>query len=103
MRSASTKAWVPAAQAATDAITGPVMPKVMETWQAPMFGANIGMKKGLTRFGPRLWWTRTSRVSVWIPPPPVLIITPTRSLLLWSMVRPASSIASRAAATANCE
>ena len=50
---ASPRAWPPVAQAETVAKLGPVMPKLMAIWPAPMLGMPIGMRNGLIRSGPR--------------------------------------------------
>ncbi len=100
-RWASTKAWTPAAQAATEVMTGPRIPFWMLIWQAAMEGDIIGTMNGLTRAGPfasRVSWPNATSP---MPPPPVFMTTATSSRL-WSLIASAaSSSAWRAAATAN--
>ena len=50
---ASPRAWPPVAQADTVVKFGPVIPKLIAIWPAPMFGMPIGMRNGLIRSGPR--------------------------------------------------
>ena len=83
-------------------MTGPRAPVSIETWQALMFGIIIGTNSGLTRSGPLCSSTSVSSCTLTTPPPPVFITTPTRSAFVSSIVRPASSSACLAAATANC-
>src|SRR5690606_3063593 len=102
MCTASTNAWTPAAQAATEVTVGPWILNCIATWLDAMFGANSGIRNGLTRFGPLSRRTLTSCSIVGIPPPPVLTITPTRSVFSPVTSNFACSRASRVAATANC-
>ena len=51
-RCASTNACTPAAQAATEVMTGPVIPFWMLIWHAAIDGDIIGTVNGLTRSGP---------------------------------------------------
>ena len=51
-RLASTKANMPAAQAATEVIVGPREPSCIATWQEAMLGAIAGTVIGPTRSGP---------------------------------------------------
>ena len=67
------------AQAETVVKFGPVMPKLIATWPAPMFGMPIGMRNGLIRSGPRRAFVENPSISVPTPPSPVPRITPVRS------------------------
>ena len=100
-RCASTKACTPAAQAATEVMTGPVIPFWMLIWQAAIDGDIIGTVNGLTRSGPFVISVTSPCVTSSRPPPPVLTTTATSSRLCSPIASPASSIAWRAAATAS--
>ena len=56
-RFASTKAKMPAAQAATDVMVGPCVPSCIATWAEAMLGAIAGTVIGPTRAGP--FWRST--------------------------------------------
>ena len=100
-RWASTKACTPAAHAATEVMTGPVIPFWMLIWQAAIDGDIIGTMNGLTRSGPFVMSVTSPPATSWRPPPPVFMTTATSSRLCGPISRPASSIAWRAAATAS--
>ena len=105
-RSASWKARTPVAQAAAWVIAAPVRPYFMLTMQAPMLGLRAGMANALTKRPPFSRKASLPIVTCSIPPPPVLMTVATRSRRSashsWMLARPASSMASVAAATANC-
>jgi len=94
------------AQAAAWVIAAPVSPYFMLTMQAPMLGLSAGMAKGLTKRPPFSRKASAPMVTCSMPPPPVLITVATRSRRSGSQLamsaRPACSMASVAAATANC-
>ena len=92
---ASTKACTPAAHAATEVMTGPVIPFWMLIWQAAIDGDIIGTMKGLTRSGPFVMSVISPPSTSWRPPPPVFMTTATSSRLCGPISRPASSIAWR--------
>ena len=99
-RAPSPTAWPPAAQAVVMQAFGPVKPKAMATWPAAAFGMSCGTMNGLTRSGPfsrkiLCWISRLER-----PPIPVENMTAVRAGSTWGS--PASSHASREAATAKC-
>ena len=95
---------MPAAQAATEVMVGPRMPRLMATWQEAIFGAMAGTVKGPDP-GRTLLQENGLAIGdgVLTPPPPVFMITAVSSRLLSSITRPACSAAWRAAATANWE
>jgi hypothetical protein len=102
-RLASTKAKMPAAQAATDVMVGPRTPRLIATWHDAMFGAIAGTVNGTTRAAPFSRYTFSPSAITSTPPPPVFM-TIAMSLRFASVIgRPESSTACRAAATANCE
>ena len=99
---ASPMAWPPVAQADETAKFGPRAPVDIAIWPAPMLGMPIGMKKGLSRSGPRSMLVMMLVTSVSTPPRPVPMITPVPSASSPSSRsgRAAWSIASRAATRA---
>ena len=72
-------AWPPVAHADTVVKFGPVMPKLIAIWPAPVFGMPIGTRNGLMRSGPRSTFAVMPSTSVPTPPRPVPRITPVRS------------------------
>ncbi len=103
MRLASTKANMPAAQAATDVTVGPLMPRLIATWQDAMFGAYAGTVKMPTRLAPFSRYVFSPSAMMSTPPPPVFMAMAMLSRFESSIVRPLSSTACFAAATANWE
>ena len=100
---ASPMPWLPAAHAVITVEVYPLRPKSRLTFAAAMFGSIIGMKNGLTRMPPRLTSVREFASVSGKPPLPLPITTPMRSSSSADRLRPASSMASAAAATAVCE
>ena len=95
-------ALFPEAQAVTSASTGPMRPKLMETWPAAMLAIIIGAAKGFTLVGPLVSMRCTVSSMVLMPPMPVPMMVPTRSGFSVLISSLASSTAILAAATANC-
>jgi len=94
--------WVPVAHAVTAVVFGPLAPYRMEIWPLAMLAIIIGMKKGLTRRGPRS--SRMLYCSSQLPRPPMPepTMTPVRSGSAFSPMRmPASRRAIPPAATPN--
>ena len=97
--SESPSACAPVAHAVTTVEFGPFAPVIMEIWPDAISAIIIGMRNGEILDGPlstnTLHWS--SRVRS--PPMPLPTRTPTRSAFAGVIFSPASSIASRAAAT----
>jgi len=98
---ASPMAFVPEAQAVARDMFGPRAPTRMAMLPAAPSEIIIGMRKGLTRSGPR--WRRISYCStrVVMPPMPEPIKIPTRLRLTSSMIKPDCARASSVATVAN--
>ncbi len=96
----SPTACAPAAQAVANDRFGPLAPKRIEIIPGAMLPIIMGMKKGLTLRGPFAWMLRMVSSMNRRPPSPQPVTTPMRGPLSAVMISPASSSASRVAATA---
>ena len=96
---ASPMPWLPEAHAVTTHEAGPRRPSCIETCPADMFTIAIGTISGEARSAPRSSRARWLSSKAALPPLPVAMTVPARSPSS-SIVRSASSSASRAAATA---
>ena len=99
-RAAYVRACVPAAQAVQIVSAGPRNPNRIDTAAPDALAIIIGTRNGETRRSPLSIRMCSCSSSVWMPPTPVPKIVPIRAGSAVSS--PACSIASIAAATANC-
>ncbi len=99
-RKAVPMALVPAAQAVTVQLMGPLAPYRMETCPAARLGRTAGIVKGESLLGPLCSRTVCSFSMVLSPPMPEPMIVPTRSALPSSIASPESSMAMSAQARA---
>ena len=88
-----------AAQAVQVVLSGPLVPSSSETCAAPMLGIIIGTSSGLVRSGPWCSSLSVSTCRVCRPPTPLAMTAPVRSASAEGL-KPASSLAILAAATA---
>jgi hypothetical protein len=93
-------ACAPVEQAVTTEWFGPLKPYLIEIWPETRLMSAAGMKKGLSRRGPRSFTVMAPSQRVSSPPMPEPTMTPVRSLAASSSgIQPASSTACWPAAT----